>query len=352
MHKALSMSAVAAALALSIAPLFARADAAEHPWIGVVDMHDDLPWQVHFKGRSDDLKEGMLSLQAMQQGHYVGLVLPIYLPDKAHKDGPHIADADAVFETIRRIVAKHPQAFGPMLAPYGPGERISTFLAIEGGGAFAEDITAIDRFIARGLRFVSPCHQADTKLASSATGKSKGAYGLTDLGKQFANRVYDGGALIDVSHVSDATFADLVPIAKAHGAPIVATHSNARAIANVSRNLTDDELRTIAESGGIAGINFHSQFVNGEKTATMDDLLKMIDHMVAVAGIDHIGLGSDFDGGIDPVEGLEDASKLPALQAALEKHGMKHDDVMKIFGLNALRVIGWRPTAATKNSAQ
>src|SRR6185436_1280051 len=123
-----------------------------------------------------------------------------------------------------------------------------------------EDITQIDRFIERGVRLIGPVHAKNNRLASSATGDAVD-FGFTDTGKKFCERVYTDGALIDVSHLSDAAFADLIPIAKKFGAPIVATHSTSRAIANHPRNLTDDELRTIGDTGGVAGLNFHSAFV-------------------------------------------------------------------------------------------
>ncbi|HVY47769.1 MAG TPA: membrane dipeptidase, partial [Minicystis sp.] len=275
---------------------------------------------------------------------YGGIVFPIYLPDKPPKGGAsHIADADAIFTTIEAIIARSP-SFLPLLAPRAEPGKISTFLSIEGAGPFAEDVTAIDRFIARGLRLVSPCHMKNSGLASSATGE-KVAWGLTELGRAFAARVYEKGALIDVSHVSDKTFADLVPIAKQYGAPIVATHSNARALADVPRNLTDEQLRVIGATGGVAGINFHAPFVTGKSEATIDDVVRQIEHMVKVAGVEHVAVGSDFDGGIRPAEGLDDASTFPRLAAALKKHGMKHEDILAIFSLNALRVLGFRPPA-------
>jgi membrane dipeptidase len=214
-------------------------------------------------------------------------------------------------------------------------------VAIEGAGAFAADIAQIDRFIARGLRLVSPCHGKNSPLSSSATG-AKVDFGLTPLGKEFCERVYARGALVDVSHVSDAAFADIAVIARAHHAPLVATHSNARAVAGHPRNLTDDELGVIRETGGVAGVNFHATFVTGTHEATVADVVKQVEHMVAVAGIDHVAVGSDFDGGIKPPEGLADAAAFPTLAAALRARGMSYDDVLKIFSLNALRILGWR----------
>src|SRR5262245_49883822 len=260
-----------AALALMVLPLTSLGGppAAAAPPVMVVDLHVDLPWQLHFKGRADDLHDGAVTNAGLRAGQYIGIVLPIYLPDYLHKDGAHIEDAEAVYQTITRFVAKNP-LFLPLLSRRAEEGRVSTFLAIEGAGAFAADITQIDKFIERGVRLVSPNHSKNSPLSSSATGE-RVDYGLTQLGKDFCNRVYDKGALIDVSHVSDATFADLVPIAKAHGAPIVATHSNARALAGSPRDLTDEQLRAIAESGGVAGLNLHTPFLTKASEAGMPD---------------------------------------------------------------------------------
>jgi membrane dipeptidase len=312
------------------------------PPIAVVDLHVDLPWQVHFKGRSRALSEGHATLKNLTAGAYGALVFPIYLPDKTHKDGAHIEDADAVFATIEAVIKENAEVFLPLTATHAEPGRITTFLAIEGAGAFARDVKAIDRFIDRGLRLVSPCHGKNSPLASSATGDKVG-HGLTEVGKEFCERVYEKGALVDVSHVSDAAFEDIAAIAKKHKAPIVATHSNARAVGKNARNLTDAQLRAIAETGGVAGVNFHAPFVTGGSEATIADVVKQVEYMVKIAGIDHVAVGSDFDGGIKAPEWLEDASTLPALAAALRKRGMSYDDVLKIFSLNALRVLGWRP---------
>jgi membrane dipeptidase len=336
------------AIALLTSLVFAgasRGDSpAEEPPIAVVDLHVDLPWQVHKKGRSPSLDKGNATRSAMTAGHYVGLVFPIYLWDKRPgRAAATIEDADAIFATVEKIIAEGP-SFLPLKATHAEPEKISTFLAIEGAGCFAKDLTAIDRFLDRGLRFVSPCHGANSELASSATGAAV-KWGLTPLGKELAERVYQKGALLDVSHVSDRSFDDIAAIARKYGAPVVATHSNARALADVPRNLTDAQLRVIGESGGVAGLNFNTKFIADREDASIADLVKQAQHMIAVAGVDHVAIGSDYDGDITPPKGLTEASGLPALAAALKKSGMSHDDVLKVFSLNALRVLGWRPAA-------
>jgi membrane dipeptidase len=335
----------AAALATSVGTPTNRASAKEpEPVLMVVDLHADVPWQVAGKKRSPKLTEGQARIEAIRAGGYGGIVLPIYISDKI-KGGPKIADAERIYEAAQSIVAASPEAFLPLGSKLAEPERISTFLAIEGAGAFADDITAIDRFIERGVRLVSLSHARNNKLAGAATDASR-KLGLTDLGKQFAHRIYDKGALVDVSHLSDAGFWDLVPIAEAHGAPIVATHSNARKLCDVPRNLTDDELAVIKKTGGVAGLNFHAPFVaSGDKPPTLADLVAQAEHMIAVAGIDHVAIGSDFDGDIRPVEGMDDASKMPLLARELRLRGHSNDEILKIFSLNALRVLAWRPKA-------
>lgn len=333
---------VATAVALLLVPATSRgAPPDPEPSVMVVDLHVDVPWQVHFKKRGEALTEGHVRGDTLKAGAYGGIVLPIYLPDYLHADGAHIDDADAVFDTIQRLLSKN-SIFLPLLSTRAQPGRVATWLGIEGAGAFAADPTQIDRFIARGVRLVGPVHAKNGPLASSATGE-RVSHGLTDVGKQLAERVYQRGALIDVSHLSDAAFDDVAAIADKHRAPIVATHSNARALAASPRNLTDAQLRRIGASGGVAGLNFHGPFVVRGEEATMADVIKQLDHMVAVAGIDHVAIGSDFDGGIKPAKGLEDAAGFAELARVLKRRGMKHDDVLKIFSLNALRVLAWRP---------
>ncbi|MCK6588535.1 MAG: dipeptidase [Polyangiaceae bacterium] len=318
----------------------ARKAAPREPTPMVVDLHVDVPYQVHFKSRHPALREGHATPATLRAGNYGGIVLPIYM-HPVHKDGSHIEDAAGILASIEKIVEKS-QAFTKIGAPAAEPGKVSVFLSIEGAGAFSKDVPAIDRFIERGVRLIGPVHSSNNDFASSATGK-RVEFGLTDLGKQFCTRIYERGALVDVSHLSDAGFSDLVPIARSFGAPIVATHSNARAVAKHPRNLTDEQLRAIAETGGVAGLNFHSPFVAVGEEATLDDVMLHLNHMVKIAGIDHVAIGSDYDGGIKPARGLEDASALPRLAARMRKSGMSEADVLKVFSLNALRVLGWRP---------
>jgi membrane dipeptidase len=339
---------VAAGLALLSALLAPDARGGEpQPPLMVVDLHVDVPYQVHSKGRSPKLPEGHARIEALRAGAYGGVVFPIYISDTT-PGGPTIADAETIYGVVTSIIGSSP-IFLPLDARSAEEGRISSFLSIEGAGAFAADITAMDRFIDRGVRLVGLTHAKNNKLGSAATDDKPG-YGLTDLGKQLAARIYERGALVDVSHLSDEGFADLLPIAEAHGAPIVATHSNARALCNAPRNLTDEQLRAIGRTGGVAGLNFHAPFVvtraTGPDKAKLADVVAQFEHMVKVAGIDHVAIGSDFDGGIQPAEGLEDASRMPALAAELRRRGRTNEEILKVFSKNALRVLTWRGTCS------
>jgi len=309
--------------------------------LAVVDMHVDTPYQIVQKGRSLDLPEGHATGAKLQAGHYFGIVYPIYIPDYLHDGEPRISDADEILSTIQTLVARHDWLHFERAG--APTSGVTAFISIEGAGAFASDIKQIDRFIDAGVRLIGPVHASDSPLATSATGKNGDREGLSELGQAFCRRVYQRGALVDVSHMSDRSFADLVSIAKAAGAPIVATHSNARKLANHPRNLTDDQLRKVAESGGVVGLNLHSTFLSGVHLASMKHAVDQVLYMVEIAGVNHVGIGSDFDGARPP-DDLADASKMPLLGAALRARGLSEGDVRKIFSLNALRMLRWSPS--------
>jgi membrane dipeptidase len=336
-----SVPSASASASVAATPLPPPVVIADKGPFDVIDLHVDTPWKVHFKGRKVTLREGHATPDLLRKGSYAAIIFPIYIPDYADKHHPKISTADGIFDTIDKIVAAHEDTFVSVIADKKPravpDDKVAVFVSIEGAGAFAADITQIDRFIARGVRLIGPVHIHDDDLAAAATFGDD--FGLTDLGKQFCERVYKAGALVDVSHMSDKAFDDLVPIAKRFNAPIVATHSNARVVQKVARNLTDEQLRIIGQTGGVAGLNLHSQYVHSGK-AKMSHVVEQVKHMVEVAGIDHVAIGSDFDGG-NPVRDLRDAGRMQDLAKALVEAGLTDADVRKIFGSNALRVLTW-----------
>jgi membrane dipeptidase len=253
--------------------------------------------------------------------------------------------------------------------------KIAAFLAIEGGHQIADDLAVLRVYYRLGIRSMTLTHFRNNNWADSSTDTAR-HNGLTDFGKSVVREMNRLGMLVDVSHVSDKTFYDTIAISTK---PVILSHSSCRAISDVPRNVTDDMLRALAKNGGVIGINFGEGFISPKDAerlratiagasqapdltgkalddyaaeeyrrdvatshkafATIEDVVAHIDHVVKVAGIDHVGIGSDFDGISSPPQGLEDVSKMPALTAALLKHGYKEQDILKILGGNTLRVI-------------
>jgi len=253
--------------------------------------------------------------------------------------------------------------------------KISIFLTIEGGHQIDDDLAVLRMYYRMGIRSMTLSHFQNNNWADSSTDKPV-HNGLTDFGKDVVREMNRLGMLVDVSHVSDKTFYDALAVSSK---PVILSHSSCRAISDVPRNVTDDMIRALAKNGGVMGINFGEGFISPKdaeslrKTiasnnqapvlygkalddysakdyqrefsahykaqATIEDVVAHIDHVVKIASIDSVGIGSDFDGITGPPQGLEDVSKMPSLVAALLKHGYSDRDIKKILGENYLRVI-------------
>jgi membrane dipeptidase len=257
------------------------------------------------------------------------------------------------------------------------GKR-AILIGIEGGHAIEDSLDLLHAFYRFGARYITLTHTNTNNWADSSGDEEK-HNGLTPFGKQVVLEMNRLGMIVDISHVSDKTFFDVIETSKA---PVMASHSSARAIANHKRNMTDDMLRALAKNGGVAMVNFYVVFLSDDARlasmerdkklaaqiadlkakdpsmgeaydAGLEELYKQnplppvpytkivdhIDHMVKVAGIDHVGIGSDFDGisGNHPV-GMEDVSKLPAIHAEMKRRGYSEGDVRKVMGENFMRV--------------
>jgi membrane dipeptidase len=267
---------------------------------------------------------------------------------------------------IRRAVSEH---------------KIAALMGMEGGHMINDDLGQLRKYAADGVRYLTLTHFKNNNWADSSTDKPA-HNGLTPFGKDVVRELNKLGMMVDISHVADKTFYDVLATTKA---PVIASHSSCRAIANHPRNMTDDMLRALAKNGGVVMINYHVAFVSEEfriasekKSGTVDvamaamskkcggneacttmeseridheamtrgelpmvtweKIVEHIDHAVKVAGADHVGLGSDFDGATMPF-GMEDVSKLPKITDALLKKGYSDADIEKILGGNILRVM-------------
>jgi len=253
--------------------------------------------------------------------------------------------------------------------------KISAFLTIEGGHTIDDDLRVLRMYYRLGMRSMTLTHARNTNWADSAS-DTPVHNGLTDFGKEVVREMNRLGMLVDLSHVSDKTFYDALAVTTK---PVIVSHSSMRAISNVPRNVTADMLRALAKNGGVIGICLGMGFISPKDAqalesattteaeapaltgsaldkyaaenaqtlfgkpkkvaATLDDLADHFDHAVKIAGIDHVGIGTDFDGIAGTVNGIEDVSKMPALIAVLMKRGYSDRGLKKILGENTLRVV-------------
>jgi membrane dipeptidase len=254
--------------------------------------------------------------------------------------------------------------------------RIAALLTIESGHAIADDLGVLRMFHKLGVRSMTLVHFRNNNWADSSTDEPR-HNGLTQFGKDVVREMNRLGMIVDISHVSDKTFYDTLEVTTK---PVIASHSSCRALSDFPRNMTDDMLRALARNGGVIGINFGGGFLSAKDAdgykqrifrrgalqppgtgpqldsfakqeflsgylkmtptaSTLEDAVAHIDHVVKVAGVDHVGIGSDFDGISSVPAGLEDVSKMPYLTAALLRKGYKEADLRKILGGNHLRVL-------------
>ncbi len=313
-----------------VAPLLA-------PTFPVVDLHVDLSYQYNFKDKDFASSAGQFSVRALQAGGVSGVVLPLFIPRDASPAGPRAEDLERSYTRVSEAL-QHTPPFSPAGCAANAGS-VRTFFAFEGAGPLAADPNALTLWVSRGLRVVGMVHTYANDLASSSGDAPPKAYGLTERGRAFARRAFELGLIVDVSHASDRALSDVLALAAELHGVVVATHSNARALADHPRNLTDAQLRGIAATGGVIGVNFHGPFVVRGRRAKLADVVAQVQYLVRVAGVDHVAIGSDFEGDIKPPNELADASRYPRLSAALERAGLKADAIRKIFADNALRVL-------------
>ncbi len=334
-------AALAGALTLLLLPLpLAAADVQRAP-IGVVDLHVDLSYETNYKGHSFDHGVGQYVASEIQAGGVAGVVLPLYIPRNVSPTGPRMRDLESSYQSVFDLLTRTPPYALPGCRP--AKGRVRTWLSFENANPLAADPSAVTRWVARGVRLFGLVHSYDNDLATSSGSGHHEKRGLTAKGRNVAERVIAAGGVLDVSHASDAATRDMIDLSLARGVPVVASHSDARALADNPRNLTDAQIRDIGKSGGVIGVNFHSPFLAVGRRATLHDVVRHVQHLVKVAGIEHVAIGSDFEGGIRPPRALGSAAHFQALASALLKAGFDRGEVSKVFHENALRVLCHEP---------
>jgi membrane dipeptidase len=350
-----------------------------------VDTHADTPSE--FLDHPFDLgavnSRGHFDYPRMKAGGLDAEFFAAYVPAKYANKGA-AAYCMKIMETIHEMAENYPSWVRFTTSTTGiraavAENRRAILIGIEGGHAIEDSLDLLRAFYRFGARYMTLTHTNTNNWADSSTDEAK-HNGLTPFGKQVVLEMNRLGMLVDISHVADKTFYDAIEVSKA---PVIASHSSSRALASAPRNMTDDMLRALAKNGGVAMVNFYPVFLSDEvakASKARDEKLKPeiaalkakdpfegpaydegvrklmaanplpkvswtvivdhIDHMVKVAGIDHVGIGSDFDGIPAVPEGMEDVSKLPAIPAELKRRGYSDADVKKIMGENFMRVFG------------
>jgi membrane dipeptidase len=353
----------------------------------VVDTHDDTTQRLldptfDLAARQSD---GNIDIPRMREGGLTAIFFSIWIPGKIM--GPEavqkaLKQIDAVRETIR----KHPNEL--VLATTADDVRaakqqnkIAALMGVEGGHMIGNDLSVLRTFAALGVRYMTLTHMENNEWADSSTAKPE-HNGLTDFGKDVVREMNRLGIIVDISHVSDKTFYDVLATTKA---PVFASHSSCRSLCNAARNMSDEMISDLAKNGGVIQINYHVGFLSQEfrdyeaahpdaekeineevkkrcgenescKSVAGDQVVRdfmeagklprvdwnliveHIDHAVKIAGPDHVGLGSDFDGAVMPM-GMQDVTHIPQITDALLKKGYTESDIRKILGENTLRVL-------------
>ena len=367
----------------------------------VIDGHNDYPWAVREKAALDlnklDIRQPqptiMTDFARLAAGGVGGQFWSVYVPSPAPgtDQGVSVTQTLEQIDLVHRMVARYPDRLALALSADEidraiKAGKVASLIGMEGGHSINSSIPTLRMMYRLGARYMTLTHSLNVPWADSATDTPK-LDGLSPLGEEIVHEMNRLGMLVDLSHTSPATMADALRITTA---PVIFSHSSARALTDVPRNVPDDILRQMPKNGGIVMVTFVPGFVSqtvadynvretaernrltalpGSSTdsitrgldvwhaanraprATLDMVADHIDHIKRVAGIDHIGLGGDFDGITSVVVGLEDVSTYPALMAELLRRGYTDDDIRKIAGRNLLRVFRGAEAVAGKVGA-
>jgi membrane dipeptidase len=343
----------------------------------LIDGHNDLLWELR-QGRDPADPTLMTDLPRLAAGGVGGQFWSVYVPSDLPADRAvtmTLEQIDSLLEMVRRNRDRLELArSADDVERIAAAGRVASMIGVEGGHAIGSSLGTLRVMARLGMGYLTLTHNDDTPWADSATGEHPHG-GLTGFGEEVVREVNRCGWLVDLSHTSDDTMRQAIEVSEA---PVIFSHSSARALCDVPRNVPDDVLELVGRSGGVVMVTFVPSFVAAEGAefnrvawgefrrirtehpddpeaartamdawfeanpgppATVADVADHIDHVRDVAGIDHVGIGSDFDGAPTMPEGLEDVSRHPALFEELASRGHKNDDLLKIASRNLLRVM-------------
>ncbi len=374
--------------------LLARA-AEIHEGVLTVDTHADTPsrmirsdWDMGERHEPGQRERGKIDLPRMKEGGLDAEFFAAFVGQGDRMpDGYARAKerADLMIDAIHKMCEDHPDLVGLAVRPEDAyrlekeGKR-AAYIGIENGYAIGKDLSLVSRFYDRGVRYITLCHGGDNDICDSSTDRENPEdNGLSEFGREVVAECNRLGIMVDVSHISDRSFFDVLQASKA---PVIASHSSVRALCDHPRNLSDEMLKALAENDGVIQICFVSSFLKTtkpnperekalealkekygswrdikdqemrkklrqeymtifesypEELATVNDLVDHIDYVVELIGIDHVGIGTDFDGG-GGIEGCDDVSEMPHITEELLRRGYSEEDIRKIWGGNLMRV--------------
>ena len=318
------------------AKLFRQACALHRDMI-TLDSHCDTPMffpqGIDFGSRDDRI---LVDMHKMTEGHQDVTIMAAYLPQPTENP---TAFADNIFDKIEEIAQQHKDHLAIARTPaelyFNKTNNIkSIMLGIENGIAIDGNLDNLKHFAERGIVYMTLCHNGDNDICDSAKGNQT-HNGVSKFGKQVIKKMNKLGIVVDLSHASEKSFYDALKISKK---PIVCSHSSCRALCDHPRNLTDDQMRALAQKDGVMQITLYPGFLRTEGEATVEDVLAHLEHAIEVMGIDHVGIGTDFDGD-GGVRGFANSSYIINFTRMLLARGYSHNDISKIWGLNFMRVI-------------
>ena len=259
------------------------------------------------------------------------------------------AYANQIFDKIETIAASHDDCLSLARTPEELWQnkkagKKSIMLGIENGKALEGNIRNVRHFASRGVVYITLCHNGDNDLCDSAKGNQTHG-GVSPFGAKVIRKMNELGLIVDLSHAHEKSFYDALDISST---PIVCSHSSCRALCDHPRNLTDDQMRALAKKGGVCQITLYPGFLRLDDKACILDAIEHLEHAIRIMGIDHVGLGTDFDGD-GGVPGLADASELSLFTRQLLKSHYNQEDIQKIWGGNFLRVMQQCQDAALRN---
>ena len=314
-----------------------------HSRVLTLDSHCDTPMffdqQIDFATRDSKI---LVDLHKMTEGGLDSTIMVAYLPQKELTDEALLAattQANNLLDGIEQMVAKSPSHVSLAYTPAdlyrlkSEGKK-AVMMGIENGYAIGNDVKNVERFRNRGVVYMTLCHNGNNQLCGSARYNEEGL-GVNKFGEQVIQEMNRVGMMVDISHAGERTFFDALDISTK---PIVASHSSARALCNHPRNLYDEQLKALANKGGVAQVTLYSGFLKEEGAATIIDAIAHLNHMVDVMGIEHVGIGTDFDGD-GGIIGCASASELINFTRQLLMQRYSEADIRRIWGGNFLRVM-------------